>query len=153
MTESIPSLTRAVRKRLLRSQQAFAEMVGVSLTAIRHWEKGRNRPRPENLEKIAKLTADAHLAERLHWHAEHYEWHPGEDDQTVINSQEAQRARCALEIVIQRAPSYGLTGVTEYLEDHADRYSKLRENETATWPSTPGREDATRHRKRQKARR
>jgi putative transcriptional regulator len=35
---------KAIRKRLGKSQSAFAQMIGVSVATLRNWEQGRRRP-------------------------------------------------------------------------------------------------------------
>jgi len=35
---------KAIRKRLGKSQTAFAHMIGVSVATLRNWEQGRRRP-------------------------------------------------------------------------------------------------------------
>lgn len=37
------------------TQAELAEQVGVSETAISHWESGRKRPRASNIRKLAKV--------------------------------------------------------------------------------------------------
>jgi putative transcriptional regulator len=44
ITEFAPLDVRAIREGLGKSQSAFAQMIGVSLSTLQNWEQGRRRP-------------------------------------------------------------------------------------------------------------
>jgi putative transcriptional regulator len=45
VTEVPPVDVKAVRRRLGKSQAAFARMIGVSVATLQNWEQGRRRPK------------------------------------------------------------------------------------------------------------
>ena len=49
----MPTL-RQLREEAVLTQAELAEQVGVSATAISHWETGSKRPRASNIRKLAK---------------------------------------------------------------------------------------------------
>ena len=51
----LPGRIAAVRRRLGLSRPAFAARVGVTRNVVTRWEGGRNRPRAETLDRIAKV--------------------------------------------------------------------------------------------------
>jgi transcriptional regulator with XRE-family HTH domain len=51
----LPGRIAAVRRRLGLSRPAFAARVGVTRNVVIRWEGGRNRPRAELLDRIAKV--------------------------------------------------------------------------------------------------
>lgn len=44
VTEFAPVDVKAIRRRLGKSQSAFARMIGVSVSTLQNWEQGRRRP-------------------------------------------------------------------------------------------------------------
>jgi putative transcriptional regulator len=44
VTEIAPIDVKAIRRRLGKSQSAFARMIGVSVSTLQNWEQGRRRP-------------------------------------------------------------------------------------------------------------
>src|SRR5258708_17709057 len=44
VTEFAPMDVKAIRRRLGKSQSAFAHMIGVSVSTLQNWEQGRRRP-------------------------------------------------------------------------------------------------------------
>ena len=44
VTEFAPMDVRAIRQRLGKSQSEFARMIGVSVSTLQNWERGRRRP-------------------------------------------------------------------------------------------------------------
>jgi len=44
VTEFVPDDVRAIRQRLGKSQSEFALMIGVSLSTLQNWERGRRVP-------------------------------------------------------------------------------------------------------------
>jgi putative transcriptional regulator len=44
VTEFAPIDVKAIRRRLGKSQSAFASMIGVSVSTLQNWEQGRRRP-------------------------------------------------------------------------------------------------------------
>lgn len=48
----MPTL-RQLREDAVLTQAELAEQVGVSVTAISHWETGNKRPRASNIRKLA----------------------------------------------------------------------------------------------------
>jgi putative transcriptional regulator len=44
VTEIAPVDVKAIRRRLGKSQAAFARMIGVSVSTLQNWEQGRRRP-------------------------------------------------------------------------------------------------------------
>lgn len=50
-----PAIRRALRQEAGLSLSEVAEALHVSDEAVRHWEAGRRRPRPEHLQAYAQL--------------------------------------------------------------------------------------------------
>jgi putative transcriptional regulator len=44
VAEFAPVDVKAIRRRLGKSQSAFASMIGVSVSTLQNWEQGRRRP-------------------------------------------------------------------------------------------------------------
>jgi putative transcriptional regulator len=61
MTEFAPVDVKAIRKRLRKSQSAFAHMIGVSVATLQNWEQGRRRPEgpARALLKVAATNPEA----------------------------------------------------------------------------------------------
>ena len=51
-----PKTIRKFRKKYGLSQKAVAAILGVTVFAVSHWEIGKNRPRPNQVEAISALT-------------------------------------------------------------------------------------------------
>jgi putative transcriptional regulator len=61
VTEFAPVDVKAIRRRLGKSQSAFALMIGVSVATLRNWEQGRRRPEgpARALLKVAAANPEA----------------------------------------------------------------------------------------------
>lgn len=50
-----PKSVRAHRKRLGLSAEAYAQLLGVSMQTVYHWEQGKSRPRQSQLASLAQV--------------------------------------------------------------------------------------------------
>ena len=57
MTEFAPVDVKAIRRRLGKSQSAFARMIGVSVSTLQNWEQGRRRPE-DPARALLKVAAE-----------------------------------------------------------------------------------------------
>lgn len=127
---SLDVLTRRVRNSLGLKQEAFAARLGAATSSVRNWEKGRKRPSPEYLKKMAELAPS--FAEQVESAIAGYEWHPTQ--QSGRYSQETVAVlHQALDMILDRAPSEAVQKITEFLEafagkwgDHPQRGRKSR---------------------------
>jgi len=55
----------AMRKRMGFSQEAFAEMVGTTLTTVCRWEKGKSKPRIKHLAKLLSISLSQEYVARF----------------------------------------------------------------------------------------
>ena len=151
MPDPISQLVRDLRKRRGWTQRQLADEMGVTEASVRNYEKGRQDPEPLVLLRMSELAPGdlrrqvvAVLPEQLR------EWHGRAEEgkrRSTRYSEEARQALLeALDIILERAPSAMVQDVTNYLQQRADRYSKLREFEEAPPPVRP-QKTPSRHRK------
>jgi len=59
-----PADVRAIRKKLRKSQTAFAMMIGVSVATLRNWEQGRRTPEGPALALLRVASAEPRAVAR-----------------------------------------------------------------------------------------
>ena len=66
-SESVKSEISELRRRLGYSQKTFAELLGVSLSSVRHWEQGKRKPDGASARLLS--IADKHPEILCHYYA------------------------------------------------------------------------------------
>jgi len=63
-TEDIPSLIKALRKRLDLTQEQFAAKVGVTYGTVNNWENGKRMPLPFLLRRLIEMRDEVEAQEK-----------------------------------------------------------------------------------------
>jgi len=79
---SLKSLVLQFRKEKRLTQAKLGALLGMSEASVNNWERGKNRPTPAALAKMADL-AEPKLAEKLRDALAAYQWHPGSHAHTA----------------------------------------------------------------------
>ncbi len=56
--EDIPTLIRELRQRLARTQEQFAQRVGVTYSTVSHGENGKRVPLPLLVKRLVEMKAE-----------------------------------------------------------------------------------------------
>ncbi len=63
-SDDIPSLIKALRKRLGLTQEQFAQKVGVTYSTVNHWENGKRTPQPFLVRRLIELRDELAAGEK-----------------------------------------------------------------------------------------
>lgn len=62
VSKAFPAMLKRCRAYLKLTQKEYAEKIGVSLSAVRAWEQGKQLPNFENYDSIIAIVKDSPLA-------------------------------------------------------------------------------------------
>ena len=47
---------KGLREKLMRNQQEFADIMAVDVGTVSRWERGKQRPKPVHMRRMARLS-------------------------------------------------------------------------------------------------
>lgn len=130
----LKDLISAIRQSLRLSKAGFADRLGVSVSALGNWERGRNRPHPDHLRKMAELAP--RFAAQIDRELEEYEWHRGDVHPSRSTGRRyGPETRAGLiqgiDIILEWGPTEYIAALRDFIEERAARSKELRDSAPA----------------------